>query len=110
GLSYRLVLGDLIGLTAKGHTPALPSLRHQIGALDPGSLTLLEEACAPLARLWLPARYEGSPLANTRSFGIDEGTVATFRSDIEAFALSERERLGVIERTPDAIAITDPEP
>ncbi len=110
GLSYRLVLGDLIGLASKGHTPALPSLRHQIAALDPGSLTLLEEECAPLARLWLPARYEGSPLADTRSFGIDEGTVATFRSDIGAFALFERERLGVIERTPDAIAITDPEP
>ena len=110
GLSYRLVIGDLIGLAADGETPALPSLRHHLGALDPGALALLQETCAPVARLWLPARFEGSPLADSRQFGVDEGTVQTFTADLSEFARLERERLEVIERTPDAIAIDDPEP
>jgi len=110
GLSYRLILGDLIGLAREGETPSVPSLRHQLGQLDPGSLALLQETCAPIARLWLPARFEGSPLAELRQFGVDEGTVATFTEDLARFATLERERMGVIERTPDAIRIDDPEP
>jgi hypothetical protein len=110
GLSYRLVIGDLIGLAGEGDTPAVPSLRHQLGALDPGALTLLLETCGPIARLWLPARFEGSPLADTRQFGVDAGTVETFTADVVEFARLERERVGVIERTPDAIAIDDPAP
>ncbi len=110
GLSYRLVIGDLIGLAREGETPAVPSLRHRLGALDPGELALLQETCAPVARLWLPARFENSPLADTRQFGVDEGTVQTFTADVAEFARLERERLGVIERTPDAIAIEDPDP
>ncbi len=110
GLSYRLVIGDLIGLGRDGETPAAPSLRRLLGALDPGALALLQETCAPVARLWLPARFEGSPLADTRQFGVDPGTVETFTADIAEFAGLERERLAVIERTPDAIAIDDPEP
>ncbi|MES3100589.1 AAA domain-containing protein [Sphingomonas faeni] len=109
GLSYRLVIGDLIGLAREGETPSLPSLRYQLGVLDPGALTLLQETCAPLARLWLPAKFEGSPLADTRQFGVDEGTVQTFTADVADFARLERERLGVVERTPDAIAINEPE-
>lgn len=110
GLSYRLVIGDLIGLAREGETPSVPSLRHQLGAMDPGSLALLQETCAPVARLWLPARFEGSALADTRQFGTDEGTVQTFTVDLAEFGRFERERLRVIERTPDAIAIDDPEP
>ena len=110
GLSYRLVIGDLIGLAREGETPPVPSLRHQLGALDPGELALLQETCAPIARLWLPARFEGSPLADTRQFGVDPGTVQTFTADVAEFARLERERMSVIERTPDAIAIEDPNP
>ncbi|HTU10981.1 MAG TPA: AAA domain-containing protein [Allosphingosinicella sp.] len=110
GLSYRLILGDLIGLANQGETPPLPSLRHLLAALDPGALATLEDACAPIARLWLPARYEGSALADTRAFGTDEGTVETFLTDLDAFARLEGERLLVNERTPDAVAIDEPEP
>jgi hypothetical protein len=110
GLSYRLVLGDLIGLAREGGTPALPSLRHTLAALDPGRLAVLQEVCAPTARIWLPARYEGSPLADTRPFGTDDGSVETFGEDLLAFQDAERSREEVIERTPDALAIDDPEP
>ena len=110
GLSYRLIIGDLIGLAGQGDTPPLPSLRHVVGALDPGQLSVLQETCAPVARLWLPARHEGSPLADTKAFGTDEGSIETFREDLVAFARLERERMGVVERTPNALAIEDPEP
>lgn len=110
GLSYRLILGDLIGLAREGMTLALPSLRQVLGTLDPGQVGVIQENCGPVARLWLPARYEGSPLTETRAFGTDEGSIATFRSDLEAFASTEHERQGIVERTPDAISIEDPEP
>jgi hypothetical protein len=110
GLSYRLILGDLIGLATEGPTPALPSLRHILGALDPGKLATLLESCAPTARLWLPAHYENSPLADTLPFGTDDGSIQTFNEDLKEFARLEDERLAVIERTPNALNIENPEP
>lgn len=110
GLSYRLILSDLIGLAREGETPSLPSLRIQLGKLNPGELAVLQEVCAPTARIWLPSRFEGSPLADTQSFGTDEGSVATFVEDLRAFAEAETSRDEVSARTPDAIAIEDPEP
>lgn len=110
GLSYRLVLGDLVGLAREGATPPLPSLRHTLAALDPGKLAVLQEVCAPTARLWLPARFEGSPLSETRAFGTDDGSVETFGDDLRAFQVAEASRGEVLERTPDALAIEGPEP
>ncbi len=110
GLSYRLIVGDLIGLARDGESQSLPALRHLLGPLNPGELAVLQEVCAPIARLWLPAHYEGSPLAATRAFGADDGSIETFAGDLAAFAAVERERTAVIERTPDALSIEDPEP
>ena len=108
GLSYRSILGDLIHLNNEGAVLTLPALRHVLDGIDPGRLAVLQEACAPIARLWLPAHYEGSPLAQTRDFGMDEGSRVTFQEDLQAFARIEAERLAVIERTPNALAIDDP--
>jgi hypothetical protein len=110
GLSYRLILGDLIALARQGHTVSLPSLRHLLSTLDPGRLSVLEDKCAPVARLWLPAHFEGSALEATRPFGTDEGTIETFGNDIAAFIRVEGERQLVNERTPNAMTIDDPEP
>lgn len=110
GLSYRLILSDLIGLRREGFTPALPSLRHVLAGLDPGRLAVLQEVGAPTARLWLPARHEGSPLADTRPFGTDQGSIETFGNDLRAFVAAEESRAEVTERTPDALGIEDPEP
>ena len=110
GVSYRLILGDLIALATEGATPQLPSLRHLLGQFDPGGVEVLRETCGPIARLWLPAFYEGSPLSETLPFGSDDGTVGTFTADLTALDASERERLSVIERTPNALAIDDPVP
>ncbi|MBA4222514.1 MAG: histidine kinase [Methylobacterium sp.] len=110
GLSYRLILGDLIELASEGATPSLPALRQNLAALDVGGLTMLQEELAPTARLWLAARFEGSPLASTRPFAADPGTVEVFSAALREFAEVEGERAAVIERTPGALAISEPEP
>lgn len=110
GVSYRLILGDLIGLSGEGATPPLPSLRRLVGQLDPGQLATLQETCAPVARLWLPARFEGNALADTLQFSVDEGSIETFSKDIGNLSRLERERDSVVERTPNAFAIVDPKP
>ena len=110
GLSYRLVLGDLIRLAREGPSFSVPALRHLLGPLDPGRLATLEDKCAPLARLWLPARFEGSALSATRQFSVDDGTIEAFTSDLLTFSRVEGERLLVNERTPNALTIEDPEP
>lgn len=110
GLSYRLILGDLIGLAREGRTPSVPSLRQLLRRSDPGKVTVLQEACAPTARLWLPAHWEGSALEATRPFGTDPGNIETFGEELVDFARIESVRLDVIARTPDALAIEDPEP
>lgn len=110
GLSYRLILGNLIELAREGATPSLPSLRQHLTALDVGGLTMLQEEIGPTARLWLAARFEGSPLASTRPFAADPGTIEVFSAALRDFAESEMDRASVIGRTPDALAISDPEP
>ncbi len=110
GLSYRLILGDLIDLAGQGATPPLPALRQNLAALDVGGLTMLQEEIGPNARLWLAARFEGNPLASTRPFAADTGTVEVFSAALRGFAEAEVERSAVIQRTPGALAISDPEP
>lgn len=111
GLSYRLILSDLIALADQGPpAPSVFALRQLLRQLNPGEVAILQETCAPVARLWLPAHYEGSALAVTRLFGADEGTIAAFEADFAQFAVTERERLAVVEQTPEAFAIDDAGP
>ncbi|WP_395450044.1 AAA domain-containing protein [Aminobacter sp. UC22_36] len=110
GLSYRLIVGDLIGLADGRLAIPVPSLRQMLGRTDPGTLALMEENCAPIAAVWLLAHFENSPLASTLPFGTDDGSVETFLEDIKAFAAAEVERIGTIERTPDALPVADPIP
>ncbi len=110
GLSYRLVLSDLIGIENEELLPSAPVLRQLLGPLDPGKVILLQETCAPLARLWLQARYEGSALCQLQPFGHDPHTIENFSADLAAFQAAEIARAEINERTPLAIAITDPQP
>lgn len=111
GLSYRLILGDLIGLDAPARTAiAAPNLRGLVGAMDVGQVATLQEVCGPLARLWLPAAYEGSALSAVKAFSPDEGSLEAFAGDFAAFVRCEHERLAVLERTPRALAMDDPAP
>jgi len=111
GLSYRLILADLIALAGQPgpviHTPALRSVLRD---LDVSAVANLQETLGPLARFWLPAKYEESPLAALRAFGSDEGTLAAFASDLAAFVRTESQRMAINERTPRAARIDDPAP
>lgn len=112
GLSYREILGDLIALSeaASSPLPGSPLLRQVLGALDPSSVATIQEACAPLAKLWLPSKYEGSALAATKPFANDTATIEAFTDTFVRFQSLEVERQNVNERTPNAIALNDPTP
>jgi len=111
GLSYRLVLADLIGFAAGERPPIdVPSLRAVLGPLDAGQVATLQEILGPLARLWLPAAYEDSPLEVLKPFSADEGALAAFRSDFDAFLQAEEARSTALAETAQAFPIEDPEP
>jgi primosomal replication protein N'' len=111
GLSYRLILSDLIGFEA-GERPPLdvPGLRGQLGSLDVSEVATLQEACGPLAWLWLPAKFENSALAALKLFSADPATVNVVQDAFSGFVKAERERAEVIERTPKAFPIVEPAP
>ncbi|HYO64050.1 MAG TPA: AAA domain-containing protein [Pyrinomonadaceae bacterium] len=110
GLTYRKLLGELIGLELEA-SPRVdaPGLRKHLSALDVTAVATLEEACGPLARYWLPARFEESPLADLLTFGAEPGRLAAFGNDFEAFAATEAERQEVSRRTPAASHVEDAE-
>jgi hypothetical protein len=111
GLSYRLILSDLIGFE-NGPTPPIdvPQLRGQLGTLNVGDVATLQELCGPLARMWLPARYENSALGVLKLFNADGPTVAAVEHAFGEFLAAERSRDEVVERTPKAFPIVDPAP
>ncbi len=110
GLSYRLVLGDLISAETGERPPIdVPRLRLVLGSVGPSNVAHLQETCGPLAGLWLAAEFEDSPLAGLRPFASDAGTVAAFADDLAAFAKRDRERCDVLARTADAIEADDPD-
>lgn len=111
GLTYRLILSDLIGLQ-DGRRPAtdVPSLRGRLADLNVGEVATLQEVCGPLARVWLPSRYENSPLAALEQFSADQPTIAAVSDAFQCFEEQERARAQIIERTPKAFPVVDPAP
>lgn len=87
-----------------------PALRQRLASLDIASLTRLEEACAPLVPLWLPARYEGSPLALLRPFDTDTATLRAFTESLRHFAEAEIERDRQLAAHPASFEVDDPTP
>ncbi|QDH71649.1 DUF4011 domain-containing protein [Lysobacter alkalisoli] len=110
GLSWRQLLGELIELEAEAPPPDFPALRPWLDAFDRGALARLEEQCAPLIRGWLPARFEGSALAQLRAFAADDTTCAGFVQAFEAFERVEDAREQVLADSPASFEIDDPAP
>ena len=110
GLSHRDVLVQLIQLTDGASTPSVPALRMVLGPMRPGEITLLQDRVAPIARYWLPAAAEGSPLRALTRFDADEAVVAAFRADFQQYADAEHRRWRAIERATAGQAMPDPEP
>lgn len=110
GLSYRRLLGELIELE-QGEPPLdFPALRQRLAPLDVGTLTRLEENSAPLIRLWLPARYEGSPFAQLQAFPADQATIQAFEESLRRFAEAESSRQTVLQNYPASFEVEDPTP
>nr|WP_239005998.1 AAA domain-containing protein [Burkholderia territorii] len=110
GLSYRALLGELIQLEAGTAPVDMPRLRTRLGTLDIAALTTLEEHCAPLARYWLPSRFEGSALAQLKSFATDAATIAAFNTTFGNFRDAERVRIETLAAHPARFDVDDPAP
>jgi primosomal replication protein N'' len=110
GLSYRVLLGELIQLEAGEPPIDVPQLRTKLSAMDISSLTTLEEQCAPLARYWLPARYEGSALAQLKHFASDPATIKEFQTAFASFLEAEQLRIDTLAAHPARFDIDDPLP
>lgn len=110
GLSYRVLLGELIQLESPSVPLDVPSLRPALIKMNVGELASLEEEVAPLARYWLPSRYEDSALSNVVPFSSDQATVADFTKCLKAFSKSESVRAGVIATRRTSFEVEDPDP
>jgi len=111
GLTYRTLLGELIALSAGRPGPlSLPKLRSLLLDLRPSEIATIEENCAPLAKFWLPAKYEDSALSALRAFSPDRGSLDIFIATFKEFIDTEALRSVAIAETSDAYRIDDPLP
>jgi primosomal replication protein N'' len=110
GLSYRALLGELIKLESPEPPLDVPSLRPELESLNVSQLASLEEEVAPIVRYWLPARYEGSALAQLKPFAPDQATLTDFRESFASFSKRESLRHEVLTTRPSAFDFDDPAP
>jgi len=101
GRSYRQVIGELVALESTGRKPinCLP-IRGVLADMGMDKLSEIEETCAPLARDWLAARYENSPLASLDRFAWDDATLAAFAEDFDQFRRVEGNREALLAMEP----------
>jgi primosomal replication protein N'' len=110
GVSYRTLLGELIKLETPNPPLEVPALRPMLARLNIGELASLEEDVAPLARYWLPARFEGSTLAQLQSFAPDQATLSDFTESFRRFATCEALRADVLTTQQATFEVEDPAP
>ena len=110
GLSYRVLLGELMELEQAGDTLEVPALRAMLQRMNIGQLATLEEEVAPAVRYWLPARYEGSALSHLQPFAADLATLNDFREAFGQFAKAEEVRHQVLTSRPASFEVDDPRP
>ena len=110
GLSYRALLGELIELEAGAAPIDIPQLRTSLSRLDPALLARVEEQCAPLTRYWLPARFEGSVLAQLQAFASDRASIVEFTQVLQDLLDAEENRGTVLREHPARFDIDDPAP
>ena len=109
GLSYRALLGELIGVEAEGLTVSVPRLRAALGPLSASVVAELEETCGPLAATWLEAGFEGSPLAAFKPFSVDDGIGQAIAEDFAALATADAARIASLE-PGDMLETDNPDP
>lgn len=85
----------------------LPSIRPLLTDLHPADVVALEENCGPLARFWLPAKFEGSSLSVLKLFNPDRGTADTLVQSLRTFAEIDARREEVDAETSDSFDVAD---
>lgn len=110
GVSYRQLLGRLMQVKAEGPVLDIAALRGLLGGLDPTTLSTVEDACGPLAALWLAAAYENSALAALRSFAADETVATDVASSFASYVTAEEARGSALAAHPDAFDTDTPQP
>ncbi|WP_183299733.1 AAA domain-containing protein [Cupriavidus alkaliphilus] len=110
GLSYRVLLGELIQLETGEPPVDVPQLRSKLSTMDISTLTTIEEQCSPLARYWLPARFEGSALVQLKPFATDPATIKEFHTAFASFLEAEQLRIDAIAAHPARFDVDDPAP
>lgn len=110
GLSYRVLLGELIEFEQAGATLEVPALRAMLQRLNIGQLATLEEEVAPAVPHWLPAKYESSSLAHLQPFAADLATLNDFREAFDKFAQLEEVRHQVLTTRSASFEVEDPRP
>ncbi|MBI5263861.1 MAG: DUF4011 domain-containing protein [Bradyrhizobium sp.] len=109
GLSYRALLAELLAIEAKHPKPIeAPSLRPLLAELHPADVASIEESCGPLAKHWLPSKFEGSPLSVLKPFNPDRGTIEAFTDALRAFAETDTRREQTDAETSDCLTAPDP--
>ena len=79
GLSYRLLLGQLIDI--EEHEISLldvPAFRKLLADLNQKQVTMIEEICSPIAKIWLDSGFEGSALHCLKIFASDKALIDEF--------------------------------
>lgn len=108
GLTYRSLLGELLAIEENEPRPIdAPALRSLLSDLHPSDIATVEENCGPLARYWLPAKFEGNPLSSLKVFNPDRGTAEEFGTSLRAFSDLEARRESVEAETADSLKISD---
>ncbi len=109
--SFADILTELIMIEDEnGELPLLRvrGLKSVIAPWTPQTVGTVAEACASVARDWLPARYEESQLAALKIFAPDAGTLGEFHEDFAAFCDAEAQRNEVLQNNPCPFDVDDP--
>lgn len=109
GLTYRALLGELLEIEEGAPQPIdAPELRHLFSDLHPADVATIEENCGPLAKFWLPAKFEDNPLSALKLFSPDRGTALAVAQHLRAFLEADARRGQTDTETSDCLRISDP--
>ena len=110
GASYRMLISELVGVESDGHFIIATTLRQLFAKSGRSYLSAIEEACAPLARLWLSSAYEKSPLHVLRQFAVDDAVEADLRGTLAELSAAEVHRSAILAGDDVVLEIDDPAP
>jgi len=108
GISYRNILSQIIEIEAEGAWVEVPDLRVVLEHSDRIQLSIIEEICGPLARLWLDSDYENNSLSVLKLFPVDTSVETRLRNRILALVRCETIRADVLGDTGSVFTGTDP--